>query len=136
MKLLPAILAAALCVAAFAAEAPRALHFAKGHSSVTVKDSVLRGETRHWTFGARAGQMATLKISAPEKNAVFQVWRPGARLPTAEGDPIEGLTLPGAGEGDDVTEWHGPLPETGEYLVVVGGTRGNASYRLTLKIEP
>jgi hypothetical protein len=97
---------------------------------------VLRGETRSWTFGARAGQMATVKISAVEKNAVFQVWRPGAKLPTVEGDPIEGLALPGAGEGDEATEWHGPLPETGEYLVVVGGTRGNASYRLTLRIEP
>ena len=136
MKLLPAILAAALCVAAVAAEAPRVLRFAKGHSSVTVKDSVVRGETHRWSFGARAGQMATLKISAPEKNAVFQVWRPGAKLPTALGDPIDGLTLPGTGEGDDATEWHGPLPESGNYLVVVGGTRGNASYRLTLKIEP
>lgn len=136
MKLLPAVLAAALCVAAVDAEAPRALRFAKGHSSVTVKDSVVRGETQRWTFGARAGQMATLKISAPEKNAVLQVWRPGARLPTAQGDPIEGLTLAGAGEGDDATEWHGPLPESGDYVVVVGGTRGNASYRLTLKIDP
>lgn len=136
MKLLPALLAAALCVAAFAAEPARALHFAKGHSSVTVKDAALRGETRRWTFGARAGQVATLKVTALEKNAVFQVWRPGYRLPAAEGDAIEGLTLPGAGEGDDATEWHGPLPESGEYLVVVGGTRGNANYRLSLKIDP
>ena len=136
MKLLPALLAAALCVAAFAAEPPRALRFAKGHSSVTVKDSVLRGETRRWTFGARAGQVATLKVTALEKNAAFQVWRPGYKLPGAEGDAIEGLTLPGAGEGHDATEWHGPLPESGEYLVVVGGTRGNASYRLSLKIDP
>ena len=79
---------------------------------------------------------STLKITALEKNAVFQVWRPGARLAAVASDPIEGLTLPGAGEGDDATEWHGPLPESGEYLVVVGGTRGNASYRFTLKIDP
>jgi hypothetical protein len=29
----------------------------------------------------------------------------------------------------------GVLPSTGKYLIVVGGTRGNATYKLTLAIR-
>jgi hypothetical protein len=117
-------------------DAPRALRFAKGQSQTTVNDGVVRGERRTWRFGARAGQQATLEIRSLENNAVFEVWQPGARRPAAPGEPMQGQALPGAGEGDEATRWSGALPADGEYLVVVGATRGNASYRLTLRIEP
>jgi hypothetical protein len=43
--------------------------------------------------------------------------------------------LSGAGEEDDAMNWSGELPEDAEYVIVVGGTRGNASYKLTLSIK-
>ena len=69
-------------------------------------------------------------------NAVFQVHAPGARPETRDyGLEIVGQALAGAGEGDDATRWTGTLPQSGSYLVVVGATRGNASYRLTVTIR-
>ena len=114
----------------------RELHFKPGTRTLTVADAAVRGEQHIWRFEARAGQTAALGVSALEGNAAITVWRPGARLPTDPGDEIEGRTLPGAGAGDDATRWHGRLPDSGVYLVVVGATRGNASYRLRLKIQP
>lgn len=133
-----ALLAAApaLRADAPAPDAPRALRFAKGHSSTTVRDAVVRGERAYWRFGARAGQLATVEVKALERNAVVEVWRPGAQRPAAVGEPMQGQALPGAGEGDEATRWSGRLPDDGEYLVVVGATRGNASYTLTLRIDP
>ena len=43
--------------------------------------------------------------------------------------------LLGAGEGEDCKRWSGVLPDTGTYLVVVGPTRGNATYTLTVAIR-
>ncbi len=129
----PAAVAAA---AADDAQMPRVLRFARGRSGVTVQDALVRGETRIWRFSANAGQRTTLKLAALERNAVFQIWGPGARLPSAPGKGIEGQTLPGAGPDDQATQWSERLPETGDYLIEVAGTRGNASYRLTLQIAP
>ena len=43
--------------------------------------------------------------------------------------------LPGAGDGDDAMNWSGKLPIDNEYVIVVGGTRGNATYALTISIR-
>jgi hypothetical protein len=141
MKTLIALLLAAF-VAGAAADAanpnlPRELRFAKGKTSVTVNGAVIRGERQVWRFGAREGQQAILKVSAVENNAAIEVWQPGATLPAdwTIGD-VEGRPLPGAAPGDDATGWNGTLPASGDYLVVVGPTRGNATYRLTLTIKP
>jgi hypothetical protein len=138
--LIAALLAAAPCLAATpavpAAGAVRELRFARGHDSVTVRSAVVRGERHFWRFGARAGQQAVLRVTSVEHNAVIQVWRPGAILPASADNAVAGTALAGADEGDDATGWEGVLPDSGDYLVEVGGTRGNASYRLTLRIKP
>ncbi len=65
-----------------------------------------------------------VKITSTEKNAVFQIYFHG-----------EEEALPGADAGDDTTKWSGELPIDNEYVIVVGGTRGNASYTLTISIK-
>jgi hypothetical protein len=47
----------------------------------------------------------------------------------------EGPTLPGAGEGEDAMHIEDRLPVTGAYVIVVGGTRGNADFKLWLAIR-
>jgi len=113
----------------------RELRFASGRTAATVSDAVVRGEKHLWSFEARAGQEATVAIRAPERNAVFQIWRPGARIAAVAPVEIEGEALPGAGEAQDARRWQGRLPASGRYLVVVGPSRGNASYTLTLQIR-
>jgi hypothetical protein len=99
------------------------LRFAKGKSSATVSGGVIRGDQDTYLIGARQGQTMGVVITSPEKNAVFQVQAP------------DGEFLQNAGEEDDATNWTGNLPESGDYKIVVGGTRGNASYRLTVSIR-
>ena len=100
------------------------IQFARGSSSATVKGSVIRGERDRYYLGASKGQTMSVKISSEEDNAVFQIYLPG-----------EQEALPGAGDGEDAKEWSGELPRDADYVIVVGGTRGNASYTLKVSIE-
>ncbi|WP_343894927.1 hypothetical protein [Craurococcus roseus] len=96
---------------------------------------MVRGERALYSFQARGGQRMTLRIAALERDAVFQVYAPGAVPEIKASIPeVAGEALPGAGEGDDATRWTGVLLRTGAHLVV-GSTRGNAAYRLTVSIR-
>ena len=97
--------------------------FARGKHSATVSGGVIRGDRDTYLVGAKEGQTMTLKITSPENNAVFQVM------------DAEGNYLQDAGEEDDATSLSGNLPLTGDYKIIVGGTRGNASYKLTITIK-
>lgn len=99
------------------------VRFAKGRSSVTLSNAVVRGERDTYIVGAKAGQRMTVRVTALEKNAAFQIEGPG------------GEYLDGAGEMDDATNITATLHETGDYRIIVGGTRGNASYKLTISIR-
>ena len=118
-------LAAALAASGGGAqEPPAAIRFARGRDSAEVRGSVVRGEVRRYSLNARAGQRMQVRISSIEKNAVFQLYRP------RNGEP-----MPGAAEGQDAQSWSGALPVAGTYLLVVGSTRGNASYTLRVSIR-
>jgi hypothetical protein len=121
--LLPLLLAL-LLGALLAQDPPRRIRFARGTTSATVEGAVVRGERAVYLVGARAGQRMHVRVTSPENNAVFQLRGPG-----------RAGTLPGAGETDDATAWSGVLPRSGDYRIVVGGTRGNAGYRLRVEIR-
>ena len=108
----------------FAQGVKKKIQFERGSSSATVKGAVVRGDSDRYYLGARKGQTMSVKITSEEDNAVFQVYLPG-----------EQETLSGAGEGDDAKDWSGELPRDADYVIVVGGTRGNATYTLKVSIE-
>jgi hypothetical protein len=110
--------------AVFAQGVKQKLRFARGESSATVRGAVVRGDRDRYYLSAKKGQTMSVKITSEEDNAVFQVYLPG-----------EEEALPGAGDGDDARDWSGELPSDAEYVIVVGGTRGNASYALKVSIE-
>ena len=99
------------------------LKFAKGKSSATVSGAVIRGDRDTYIVGAKERQMMTVKITSAEKNAVFQI------------KDANGEYLQDAGEEDDATALTSDLPSTGDHEIIVGGTRGNASYRMTVSIK-
>jgi hypothetical protein len=112
------------------------IHFAHGASTAQVRGAVVRGERALYSIEAREGQHMSLRIVALEKNAVVQVYAPGAKQEMRNSVlHISGDTLPGAGEGDDAARWSGTLPGSGVYVLVVGSTRGNATYRLTVTLR-
>ncbi len=85
---------------------------------------MVRGDRDRYYLGAKAGQTMSVKITSTEKNAVFQIYFHG-----------EEEALPGAGDGDDAMNWSGQLPIDNDYVIVVGGMRGNATYALTISIK-
>jgi hypothetical protein len=111
--------------------------FAKGSNSTLIKGSVIRGESDHFFLTAKAGQEMEASLTAEEKNAAFAIYQPGykAGKDAAGILEIKGATLTGAGEGEDATSWKGSLPSSGKYLILVGGTRGNATYKLKITIR-
>jgi flagellar hook assembly protein FlgD len=99
------------------------LKFARGKSSTVVSGAVVRGDRDTYRLGAKSGQKMTVKITSTENNAVFQI------------QDANGNFLAGADEGDDAMRWSGELPSNGDYKIIVGGTRGNAAYKLTVSIK-
>lgn len=100
------------------ARKPVRVNFASGANSTTIKQSVIRGERDTYLLGAKQGQQMNLKITSLENNAVFDV--------TAS----DGKTIK-----QEARTWNGKLPVNGDYQIVVGGTRGNATYELTVEIQ-
>jgi hypothetical protein len=117
-----------VCALSFSSAFPQGVkqkvRFARGTSSATIRGAVVRGDRDRYYLGAKAGQTMTVKITSLESNAVFQIYFAG-----------EQEALQGAGEEDDATNWSGELPADNEYVIVVGGTRGNATYKLTISIK-
>ena len=96
----------------------QAVYFAAGKSSTRVMGSVVRGDRDLYTLTARGGQSMDLSITSLENNAAFDVVDPS------------GMIL-----GTGLTKERIFLPHTGDYQIIVGGTRGNATYDLAIAIE-
>ncbi|MEO1183841.1 MAG: hypothetical protein AAFX46_03575 [Cyanobacteria bacterium J06636_27] len=96
----------------------RRVKFDRGATSKTVKDSVVRGTRDIYLFGANKGQQMDVNITSLEKNAVFDVVSPNGQILQQE-----------------TKNWNGELPQSGDYKIVVGGTRGNATYELNTEIK-
>lgn len=110
------------------------IRFPRGSTSTTIEGGVIRGERDLYFLIANVKQ--TIKISALEDNAVFQIYKPGYTVSENDGfTEIDGESLPETGETNDAKVWKGVLPVSGKYLIVVGGTRGNAHYRLQVAIR-
>ena len=99
----------------------RRVRFARGRTTTVIKDAVVRGTRDRYILRASRGQTLTVHITSLEDNAVFDIHRLGSSQ-----------TLDGAQETMD---WTGELPRNGDYVIVVGGTRGNATYTLEITIR-
>jgi len=108
----------------FADGVRKRIKFPRGSSSTVINNAVLRDEIDQYILNARAGQRMKVDISSVENNASFQITR---------SDKTQ--LLPGASFDDDAKHWNGELPETGDYVIEVAPTRGNATYRLKVEIR-
>ena len=93
------------------------VQFEPGTSSAFLSNSVVRGDRDLYLLGAQGGQTMVVSISALEENAVFSVVSPAGDILLMDGVDEELF-----------------LPNTGDYQVIVGSTRGNASYDLFIAI--
>ena len=91
-----------------------------------------------YSLKATAGQTLTVTITAPDDNAVFQVYEPGTTRRPRQRRPARVPRQDAARRGATATTpraGSGRLPKSGTYLIVVGSTRGNARYSMDVKIE-
>lgn len=130
LALLAVVFLAGICQAGVIKE----VRFAKGKSSALIAGAVIRGESDQYTLTAMAGQMMEVSITALEKNAAFAIYQPGYKAgKDADGLlEIKGTALQGAAEGEDAITWKGVLPASGKYMILVGPSRGNATYKLKI----
>ena len=115
-----------LAMTLHAEEFKKPLHFAQGKNSAIVSGDVVRGDWDVYLIRVHSGQVMSIEVSSLEDNAVFDVLEPKARGSRKEID-ITG--------GSDITKWKRALSKTGEYKIVVGGTRGNTSYKLQVTVQ-
>lgn len=101
----------------------RRIRFAPGAVSATIEDAVVRGTRDTYLVGASQGQTMTIKIASLESNAVFELKAPPNKVGQRRTLKPEAI------------RWTGVLPQTGDYQIIVGGTRGNASYKLQVTIK-
>ncbi len=94
------------------------IKFVAGAFSGEVENGVLRGERDLYVLDAGAGQALDVLLTSLEDNAVFTLRGP-------DGEVII----------DDVSDFRIPLPADGTYEFCIGGTRGNASYTMSVGIE-
>jgi hypothetical protein len=118
------------------AGANKEIRFSAGSNSATVSQSVIRGDRDLYSITAKAGQTMEISITSKEDNAVFAIFQPGSKPVKEDGiTEVKGTALPKAGDKDDARSWSGKLPESGKYWIIVGGTRGNATYKLKVTIK-
>jgi hypothetical protein len=125
---MPGAARAALLLIFFAATAmpagrgtTRRVRFAPGRTTAILKGAVLRADIDRYILGARAGQTMIVHITSVENNAVFSVVR------ARHAAPLDGA--------QETTDWTGELPASGDYIIEVAPTRGNATYTLEVTIR-
>jgi len=101
----------------------RRIQFEPGAYSATLEDAVVRGTRDIFLVGANQGQTMTVRIASIENNASFAILSP----PNKAG---QRRTLT-----PDAVKWSGVLPNSGDYQVIIGSSRGNASYKLHVQIK-
>lgn len=120
------VLLTGLCLglAVNAAEIKKTVMFPHGKNSTIIQGSVVRGDRDVYLIRVRSGQIMTIQVSALENNAAFSLYESKSKK-----------AISGTEEEKDSTKWSGTLSKTGEYRIAVGGTRGNARYKLQVSVK-
>jgi hypothetical protein len=101
----------------------RRIRFAPGSYGSTLEDAVLLGTRDIYLVGASKGQTMSITLTSLENNAVFDLQGPAVAIGQRRLRVQSSTTLTQV------------LPISGDYYVIVGSTRGNATYRLSVTIR-
>ncbi|KOR30696.1 hypothetical protein TI04_04515 [Achromatium sp. WMS2] len=104
------------------------VRFDRGSSQAAFDGAVVNGDNDVYTLSAKGGQTMGVEITSVEDNAVFSIYRRLGR---------KWVALPDAGPENEGSGWNDVLPGTGisQLKIVVGSSRGNATYILKINIE-
>ena len=96
---------------------PKTIRFPRGRTTTVIKDTVRLCTSHEYTLRARAGQTMSVHLATGRRTS-FTVQSPSGTIDDADG----------------VKDWSGELPESGDYLIIVG-TDATAAYTLEVTIR-
>jgi hypothetical protein len=99
------------------------IRFAVGPLNVELNGTVISGQRDRYSLSMLAGETLDVQITSLEGNAVFSILGPNQ------------IPVPGTEEGKDTMQWAVLVPADGAYSILVGPTRGNATYTLKVKVS-
>lgn len=98
------------------------IHFDWGDDMKTITQTLLTGETHRYTFHAYENQAIAIRVVSPlNKSLVMDLF-------DLETDELIN------DKADEINEWEGMLPTTGDYELLITPGGGNAMYHLDIKI--
>jgi hypothetical protein len=97
----------------------RRLQFKRGTSETTVQGKVSIALPDTYLVRARAGQVMTMKLTAPRKTVRFLVMSPSTRSLVA----------------DNARDWTGVLAESGDYTIIIDADERSSAYSMTVSIK-
>ena len=101
----------------------QSIRFATDPLDVELNGTVIGGERDRYSLSMLAGEILDVQITSLEGNAVFSILGP------------DQIPLPGTEEGRDTIQWAVPIAVDGVYSILVGPTRGNATYTLKVNVS-
>lgn len=99
------------------------IRFAVGPLDVSLDGAVINGERDRYSLNMLAGEILSVVISSLEGNASFSIIGPDQN------------PMPGTEEYKSTIQWSIPIPADGAYAILVGPTRGNATYTLMIQVS-
>ncbi len=98
----------------------RRIEFVPGASTATVSSSVVRGDRAIYVLRGDRGQTMSVTIDSSQEQggASFDVISPNGEILSS-----------------GATSFRQALPQSGDYRIIVGGSRGNASFSMMVSIN-
>lgn len=93
-------------------------------NTTLIEGSVIHGERALERIKLKADQKLTVHLYSSENNATFQIYHSKSRN-----------YLTGTSDLDQATSWSGKISLSGEYVISIESSHGNAFYKLIIKIE-
>lgn len=135
-SILAGVAVALLAATAASADVRPEVRFPRGATGVTLEGAVVGADRDIYRLSVRRGQTLRVRVRSAEDNAVVQVYEPGTRYDLKNGYwAFDRDGVPGAADGEDATDYTGRTARSGGYLIVVGPTRGNATYSLSISVR-
>jgi hypothetical protein len=99
------------------------IRFDVGPLDLELNGAVISGERDRYSLSMLAGEILDVQITSLEGNAVFSIL------------DVNQVPFPGTEEGKDTIQWAVPAAVDGTYSILVGSTRGNATYTLKVRVS-
>ena len=98
------------------------VRFPRGRTTVVLKGSIVNDRMNQYHLNARAGQTMSVHLTSPKGRAFFDLY------PSKDRGAM-------SNSAEDVKDFEGKLPQSGDYVISVYSEDGNTRYTLEVTIR-